>query len=321
MFLAKDKHNQWVHAGSANQRFAPYTCPECLCEVYIKKGAYKTTHFAHFKKCSQQRFSEGETLEHLKGKQQLYDYLKKQQEEVILEPYLPELKQRPDLLWIKSGQKIALEFQCSPISSELLQKRTQGYDEHGIRVIWIVGKKHHVKKNALFFYCQTEPYYLHFNVDTKTLYCVTQAKVNRIDIYDILCEPTSQAYGLNATRLQRLSQNFLRKVYPLRLPIHSAPLCLYAYALRPFGLKNRLSECLILLYCLLSKGTLKEVAIRHIFEKWLTLHVVEFKEMPLVNHLQYVSFLVTLCLNTLQKERAVKYVAATDTWEILINND
>ena len=43
-------------------------------------------------------FSEGESQEHLLGKQQLYIFLQKHIEDVELEPYFKMLSQRPDLL-------------------------------------------------------------------------------------------------------------------------------------------------------------------------------------------------------------------------------
>lgn len=321
MFLAKDKNNQWVHAHNALIIDEPYRCPECLEMVYIKKGSYKTTHFAHFKKCTQQRFSEGETEEHLKGKQQLYDYLKCENEYVVLEPYLTELKQRPDLLWIKNGKKIALEFQCSPISSQMLQKRTQGYLSRDICVIWIVGKTHHMHKNARFLYCQGVPYYLFFNVDRNTLYRVTQSRMEKITIHDIFNCPELDKHQIFASRVQRLSQTFLRKVYPLRVSIHLAPLRIYAYAARPLGLKNRWSECLILVYSALHTQSCTSLEISQLLQQWMDLQVIECKEMPLLDLSDYVSFLLTICLHTLQKEGLITYVGTTQKWEILNNND
>lgn len=321
MFLAKDKNNQWIHAHDADMTQTPYTCPECLREVYIKKGAYKTTHFAHFKKCAQQRFSEGETIEHLAGKQLLYERLLTHQEDVVLEPYLPDLKQRPDLLWRKDGQIIALEFQCSPISPKRLTERTQGYTRHGIRVIWIVGRKHHLQKNTVFLYCEKLPYYVYLDVGTNTLYSVTQYGMEKMDVLDIVTAPIKDIYTISRTRERRVSQTFLKKVYPLRLPIHLVPVCLYRYTARPFGLKNRFSECLILIYCTLQQQKCSTERLYHVLEKWERLSVVERKETPLIEQACYLEFLLRMCLHILQEEGCIRWMRGTDTWEILNNND
>ncbi|WP_445013744.1 competence protein CoiA [Ureibacillus sinduriensis] len=75
---------------------------------------------------------------HLKGKEQLYSLFKALEMEPELEPYLPNVKQRPDIL-LKGNttQRIAVEFQCSPISAEKLINRNNGYKREDIQPIWI----------------------------------------------------------------------------------------------------------------------------------------------------------------------------------------
>lgn len=116
-----------------------FYCPQCKELVQLKIGDIKIPHFAHTRKSScEQYFSEGESAQHLLGKEQLYQMFQRLLLHVELETYIKELSQRPDLLVIdKHGKRFAIEFQCSPISSELLQKRSDGYLSKNITPIWI----------------------------------------------------------------------------------------------------------------------------------------------------------------------------------------
>lgn len=114
-------------------------CPGCRERVFLKKGKSRLPHFAHYREAGCSTFSEGESERHLVGKLLLFEWLKEQGEEVELEPWLPKLQQRPDLLVRRQGSLIALEYQCSPISPRRLQARTQGYRQEGYEVFWLLG--------------------------------------------------------------------------------------------------------------------------------------------------------------------------------------
>lgn len=131
-----------------------YWCPACQSRVQLRRGKLKVAHFAHLPgaDCN---VSEGETAEHLTGKQQLWHWLRLCGYQPQLEVYLPAIKQRPDLLFRDQQQRlIAVEFQCSPLSIERLQERNQGYLQLGIYPWWLLGKpyRHHLskKKQAQF---------------------------------------------------------------------------------------------------------------------------------------------------------------------------
>lgn len=138
MLIAKNRQDDILHAGQAN-REEFYFCPGCGEKVFLKRGPYVTAHFSHYRKDQCVSFSEGETLEHLKGKKILYYWFKSSGLSVELEPYLKELKQRPDLLIRKGERRFAVEFQCSPMKESDFIKRTQGYISQDIEVIWILG--------------------------------------------------------------------------------------------------------------------------------------------------------------------------------------
>lgn len=113
-----------------------FYCPACGQKVMLKIGEIIIPHFAHVRKNDCDVFSEGETAIHLKGKHLLYSWLQSQKIPTLLEPYLKRIRQRPDLL-VKNNEKYyAIEFQCSPITKRLLDKRNQGYQAVDVTPIW-----------------------------------------------------------------------------------------------------------------------------------------------------------------------------------------
>lgn len=116
-----------------------FYCPQCKQPLQLKIGRVKIPHFAHkqLNDCDAS-FSEGESPLHLLGKQQLYSFFQKRVEHVVLESYLSELQQRPDLFVIHQQQRYAIEFQCSVIPFEQFSERTAGYEKQGIIPLWIV---------------------------------------------------------------------------------------------------------------------------------------------------------------------------------------
>lgn len=117
----------------------PILCPACKEKVLLKKGNKRIWHFAHLSKMNCDIHLENESEYHLKGKIQLYDWLIKQGIHVVVEKYLPKIKQRPDLFVTLKDHNYALEFQCSTIESTVLLKRTTNYLHENITPIWILG--------------------------------------------------------------------------------------------------------------------------------------------------------------------------------------
>ncbi|PWA12707.1 hypothetical protein DCC39_04535 [Pueribacillus theae] len=145
MLTAKTKNgklisllNEWSHKDllELNDREAFY-CPACGSKVLMKLGLNRRWHFAH-KRDSACGSSEAESDYHLNGKEQLYDWLKSQNLNVKLEPYIPKIKQRPDL-FLSSPYYTPIEFQCSSISDSHFLKRTRNYMNLRISPIWILG--------------------------------------------------------------------------------------------------------------------------------------------------------------------------------------
>lgn len=177
LLVALDAENKLFIANKKLSKNQSYYCPSCKSKVFLKIGEIMCPHFAHYKKSDCQVFSEGETAEHLKGKLALADYFKTNSEEVQLEAYLPELKQRPDILIKNNKRKIAIEFQCSSISIEKINQRTDGYLKAGYDVLWILGKNFQYKngltsldKACLYFNLESRRFLLfHYDVNREEL--------------------------------------------------------------------------------------------------------------------------------------------------------
>ncbi|MDG4980214.1 competence protein CoiA family protein [Lactococcus lactis] len=131
-----------------------YFCPSCKSELFIKNGEIKMTHFAHKSLKACDLWLENESEQHLGLKKALYQWFKKT-DKVEIEAYIPEFKQRPDLL---VNDKIAIEIQCSHLSTKRLKERTENYQVHGFTVLWLMGQDLWLKeqitelqKNLVYF--------------------------------------------------------------------------------------------------------------------------------------------------------------------------
>lgn len=116
-----------------------FFCPQCENPVRLKIGQVMIPHFAHIvlSDCLTS-FSERESPIHLKGKLQLAEFFEGISMEVFVESYLPQIRQRPDLLVKKTHQSYAIEFQCSTIPIEVRDLRTRGYLTSNIQPVWIL---------------------------------------------------------------------------------------------------------------------------------------------------------------------------------------
>jgi len=209
MLMAVDAQQQLVSALDADRQ-GHYFCPGCATSVYLKRGSVVTPHFAHNSLTDCHIFSEGETAEHLRGKQQLAAWFAANGYMVKLEAGLPALHQRPDILVKRANQPpLALEFQCSPLSLDRLVERTQGYWQNGYRVLWLLGSpyQHHLKLHGkaikfIQYYSQWGCYLLFWQAKTATLRLVYQ-------LLTVDTEPLSyqeQVFGLHQGTVDELLQ-------------------------------------------------------------------------------------------------------------------
>ena len=137
MFVARDAKGNLVNALEKEVSKQDYTCPACGSRLRLRQGQSIRTHFAHESLRDCMAIFENESSEHLGNKEALYHWAKKDNQ-VAVEYSLPEIQQVSDVL---VNEKLALEVQCSPLSSKLLQERSNGYRNSGIQVLWLVGEK------------------------------------------------------------------------------------------------------------------------------------------------------------------------------------
>lgn len=155
MFVAKRKDGELIYLLGKSKaeieqlkKEVPFFCPTCQQEVLLRAGPKKLPHFSHRHFCPSK--PEGESYSHLLGKKLLFEWFEHQGYQPILEFYMKELKQRPDLCFHWMGKTIAVEFQCSVIPSLELYKRNHSYLEFGILPLWIIHDAVIPKQNEQF---------------------------------------------------------------------------------------------------------------------------------------------------------------------------
>lgn len=128
-----------------------FFCPVCGEAVSLKLGNQRIYHFSHRSGTVCRDIYESETIYHMEGKLQLYQWLKGQQITAELEYFDPIIGQRPDIMFHYDGNKYALEYQCSPITEEIFIKRTDSYYQQNYIPLWILGSKHIKAKRSNIF--------------------------------------------------------------------------------------------------------------------------------------------------------------------------
>ncbi|MDC3417199.1 competence protein CoiA [Aquibacillus salsiterrae] len=116
-----------------------FVCPVCREDVILKAGNKVLAHFAHLPNSNCASSKNGETLYHERGKLDLYQWLVRQRIPAKLEVYLPDIKQRPDLLIQLNKKQIAIEYQCVRMSEQEFIDRNNGYKSLHITPIWVLG--------------------------------------------------------------------------------------------------------------------------------------------------------------------------------------
>lgn len=157
-------------------------CPDCGKPYEYCHGKIVSPYFRHKEKSEcEGLYHESETEEHIKGKIALFNWLLSLQKQglvqsVKLEAYIPETRQRPDLYFEKDGQRFVIEYQCSPIASEFLERK-ELYKLAKVNDIWIMGTEKynlHIYNNYAQHYSRYKTiekntdYY--FNINNNMLY-------------------------------------------------------------------------------------------------------------------------------------------------------
>ncbi len=130
--------NQRVDAFSANKG-PTYFCPNCGDEVILKQGRIVIHHFAH-KPPTDCSWAKSETREHLLAKTVIRDAFRNRsyQAEFEAEILSGAGDRRADvLLTNRSGRRVAIEVQHTPILYDAIERRTGAYAIAGAPVIWV----------------------------------------------------------------------------------------------------------------------------------------------------------------------------------------
>lgn len=165
----KDDWKKWTAKGIV-------LCPVCNKPYEYCHGRIKIPYFRHKDKSEcLDKYSEPETQEHLQGKTDIYNWLKTVNgiNDLTLEGWIPATKQRPDLYFKYHDKEYVVEYQCSPISSEYIERHTL-YQAAGINDIWICGclnywQRYHEGRGRKRMNIVEDTYRLYYNVESKQL--------------------------------------------------------------------------------------------------------------------------------------------------------
>lgn len=134
----------------------------------------------------------------MQGKIDLYEWIKKQKgvSDVVLEGWIPETKQRPDIMFTYGNKLWVIEYQCSPIATEYVE-RHELYQAAGIHDIWICGtekylepfmREKYLQSESVGFYDSTNKYF--FALEGNKIYSLTNFKAEKY------CHSQGTFYGL-----------------------------------------------------------------------------------------------------------------------------
>ncbi|WP_335869957.1 competence protein CoiA [Bacillus sp. 2205SS5-2] len=126
-----------------------FYCPQCGEKLILKVGKTLIPHFAHYTISACVGLSEPESALHLQGKKELFQSLSQQKLSPKLEKTFRSIHQRADIFVEYQENGVAIEYQCSPLSTEALSKRTNGYKSIDIDSVWILGCSYQERKKML----------------------------------------------------------------------------------------------------------------------------------------------------------------------------
>ena len=171
-------------------------CPACGRPYEYCHGKIKSPYFRHMdKEECEDKYSESETEEHMQGKKDLYEWIKNQPgvTNAVLEAWIPETIQRPDIMFTYNNKKYVIEYQCSPIASEYLE-RHELYNAAGIHDIWICGTEKYLGRNKrlntleanrkLYYDTKSKALYKMESMDKKEFLYLSKLKEYREKIRD-----------------------------------------------------------------------------------------------------------------------------------------
>lgn len=236
-----------------------FYCPQCKSKLQLKVGQVKIPHFAHIhSSLCETAFSEGESTAHLLGKQQLYTLFLNRSDAVQLESYIPQLKQRPDLLVTHRNQQYAVEFQCTSIPTTQIQERTAGYIHLHIHPLWLAKTPQQLQKQGILKISLSEFYQQFITHYKNDKYLLTYDPKKRVFTYFSNLHYLQGNMWIGKVQSVSIEHQKFPFFVPKRLTITEYKLLWLTYQLhRHRFLKSRL---------LLSRSGVNDMFLRSIYE-------------------------------------------------------
>lgn len=158
MLCAKNENNQIILATIA-KKGVHYVCPRCHCKVILKQGQSVVPHFAH---TNNKKYicNKGETYEHYLLKYMLAQWFELQHHTVVIEPYIAQSYQYPDLI---VDNDVAIEIQFSKITILNIKKRSLSLLNLGFNVVWVINNPHYDAKTHILKLTTYERTYINLN--------------------------------------------------------------------------------------------------------------------------------------------------------------
>lgn len=113
----------------------------------------------------------------------------------ILEGWIPETKQRPDIMFEYKNKKYVIEYQCSPIATEYIERHNL-YKSSGINDIWICGTKKYLGRNKRLNTLEKEVK-IYYDYKTKMLYKlddISERELKEIEKINLIRENLNTFY-------------------------------------------------------------------------------------------------------------------------------
>lgn len=205
---SRDELKKWAKKGIL-------LCPTCNKPYEYCHGKVRLPYFRHKdKEICNELYSEPETDEHINGKIQLCEWIKNQSgvTDVILEGWLPETKQRPDIMFKYNGEQYVIEYQCTPISSEYYERRNL-YKAGGIKDIWICGTEkyfqyYHEKNGRKRINTLESDTFIYYNSTVRLFYILDKDMDNKT--FNSICNKKKKNVFLmeNPFEIKRDKENY-----------------------------------------------------------------------------------------------------------------
>lgn len=200
------EEEQIINLGNKKINSERYICPHCQKRVILVISEKKQAFFKHVTKIDN---LQGEKDEHRTSKSLLKSAFTAAGFNARMEVPLLEGQLRADVL---VSDKLSLEVQCAPLSDKEYQHRHKLYLDAGILDLWIVGKRHYLKKRLkktqLIFFRENQLWGLYY-LEIDPFHEYLRLK------YNIMLEPVTSNLKYQ-TKIFKLDEVGIRKLWKFK---------------------------------------------------------------------------------------------------------